>query len=72
MSTPADGAQEPPLAALTLHDLDALFARWNEPRYRAKQVFEAVQKRGVLDPDAMTTLPRTLRTRLAGSLAIGM
>ena len=60
-----DAGREPPLAALSLLDLDALFARWNEPRYRAKQVYEAVQRRGVLDPQEMTTLPLGLRARLA-------
>lgn len=57
--------REPALAALSLQDLDALVARWGEPRYRARQVFEAVQRRGVLDPEDMTTLPLGLRARLA-------
>lgn len=56
-----EAGREPPLAALTLHELDALFAHWGEPRFRAKQVFEAVQRRGILDPQEMTTLPLSLR-----------
>lgn len=61
--------REPALAGRSLHDLDALFAGWSEPRYRARQVFEAVQRRGVLDPEEMTTLPRGLRTRLTEEVA---
>lgn len=61
----SDGVgRKPPLAAFSLLDLDALFAHWGEPRFRAKQVFEAVQRRAVLDPAEMTTLPLGLRTRL--------
>ena len=69
MSTNPGGADVPALAALSLHDLDALLARFDEPRYRAKQVFEAVQRRAVLDPEEMTTLPRSLRARLTETVA---
>ncbi|MCA9534168.1 MAG: 23S rRNA (adenine(2503)-C(2))-methyltransferase RlmN [Myxococcales bacterium] len=37
---------------------------WGEPRYRGLQVFQWIHQRGVLDPDAMTNLPKTLRARL--------
>lgn len=65
MSANPRDAPRTALSAVSLHDLDALFAGWGEPRYRAQQVFEAVQRRGVLDPMEMTTLPRGLRARLA-------
>jgi 23S rRNA (adenine2503-C2)-methyltransferase len=39
-------------------------AEWGEPRYRAAQVFRWIHQRGVLDPAAMTDLPKRLRARL--------
>lgn len=45
---------------------EAVLRAWGEPRYRAKQVFAWIHRRGVFDPAAMTDLPETLRTRLAG------
>ena len=44
--------------------LAARLAEWGEPRYRADQVFFWVYQRGVVEPAAMTSLPRTLRERL--------
>jgi 23S rRNA (adenine2503-C2)-methyltransferase len=41
-------------------------AEWGEPRYRAGQVFRWIHHRGVLDPSAMTDLPKRLRERLEG------
>lgn len=41
-----------------------VLAAWGEPRYRAKQVFAWIHRRGVLDPTAMTDLPASLRERL--------
>ncbi|MFW6050422.1 MAG: 23S rRNA (adenine(2503)-C(2))-methyltransferase RlmN [Myxococcota bacterium] len=38
---------------------------WGEPRFRARQVFSWIHRQGVLDPGAMTTLPKGLRARLA-------
>ncbi|MHC5010113.1 MAG: dual-specificity RNA methyltransferase RlmN [Planctomycetota bacterium] len=53
------------LSGLTLDAMEALLVSWGEPRYRAKQVFHAVQRESQLDPVAMTVLPRPLRERLA-------
>lgn len=38
---------------------------WGEPAYRAVQVFRWIHARGVLDPEMMTDLPKSLRARLA-------
>lgn len=46
-------------------DWERLLASWNQPRYRAQQVFRWIFAQGVLDPDKMTNLPKTLRERLA-------
>jgi 23S rRNA (adenine2503-C2)-methyltransferase len=42
-----------------------LLAGWGEPGYRALQVFRWIHQRGVLEPERMSDLPKTLRVRLA-------
>jgi 23S rRNA (adenine2503-C2)-methyltransferase len=42
-----------------------LLSSWGEPRYRALQVFHWIHQRGVADPEGMSDLPKSLRTRLA-------
>ena len=37
---------------------------WGEPRYRGKQIFDWIHRRGVLDPDEMSNVPKRLRERL--------
>lgn len=37
---------------------------WGEPAYRGRQIFDWIHRQGVLDPDQMTNLPKTLRQRL--------
>lgn len=54
-----------PLAGLTLDVLEVLVATLGEPRYRAAQIFHAVQREGRTDAAAITTLPKALRERLA-------
>lgn len=46
-------------------DWQALLGQWNEPAYRAKQLFKWIFVNGVLDPNRMTNLPQGLRERLA-------
>jgi 23S rRNA (adenine2503-C2)-methyltransferase len=60
----------PPLAAPT-GPLERLPEEWAEamlrlgqPRYRGLAVFRWIHQRGVLDPERMSDLPRTLRERL--------
>ena len=58
-----------------LYDLDlpaltALLAKWGEPTYRARQLWEWLYIHLTTDFDAMTNLPRTLRTRLAAETII--
>jgi 23S rRNA (adenine2503-C2)-methyltransferase len=43
---------------------------FGEPPYRARQVFHAIYQEGLRDYGSMTTLPRPLRQRLAGHLAL--
>ena len=62
----------PPATALERlpEEWSAQLEAWGEPKYRGKQVFEWLHKKGVLDPNAMTNLPRSLRERLATDLVI--
>jgi 23S rRNA (adenine2503-C2)-methyltransferase len=56
----------PSLQALSRlpEDWQTLLGTWNEPTYRAKQLFRWIFAQGVLDPDKMTNLPQSLRDRL--------
>ena len=45
--------------------LEALVAGLGEPRFRGRQLYDAVHRRRVLDVAAMTDLPKRLRERLA-------
>jgi 23S rRNA (adenine2503-C2)-methyltransferase len=61
-----------PTLAAPLHPLERLpeewadvLVSWGEPSYRGKQVFDWIHRRGVVEPDAMTNLPKSLRARLA-------
>ncbi|MEW6457531.1 MAG: 23S rRNA (adenine(2503)-C(2))-methyltransferase RlmN [Bacillota bacterium] len=59
------------LKDLTLSELEALTARYGEPRYRARQLAEWVFKRGALSLSEMTNLPAGFRERLAGEAVVG-
>jgi 23S rRNA (adenine2503-C2)-methyltransferase len=43
---------------------EASVRAWGEPKYRGKQIFEWIHRRGVLDPDEMSNIPKRLRERL--------
>jgi 23S rRNA (adenine2503-C2)-methyltransferase len=47
-----------------------LLAGWNEPRYRARQVWEWLYRKLADDPAQMTNLPKSLRQRLAAETTI--
>lgn len=52
--------------------LEEILARLGQPRYRAAQVLKQVYGRRVRSIDAMTDLPRELRTALASEITIGV
>lgn len=59
-----------------LYDLDftalqSLLAGWGEPPYRARQLWEWLYVHLADDPDQMTSLPQSLRRRLAAETSIG-
>lgn len=60
----------PDLAGLGVADLEALLTTRGLPRFRARQVFQWIWKRGVTSFDAMTNLPRELRASLAEAFRI--
>jgi 23S rRNA (adenine2503-C2)-methyltransferase len=53
------------LRSLTLPQLEAVFAEWSEPRFRAKQLYEWLWAKSATHLDQMTNLPKALREKLA-------
>jgi len=53
------------LAELELRDLEAALVERGQPRFRARQIFSWIYRRGISDVEAMTDLPRDLRGTLA-------
>ena len=49
---------------LDLQELTALLAEWDEPAYRARQIWEAIYSQLKSNPDDFSTLPLALRARL--------
>lgn len=60
----------PDLAALDRADLEGAFAERGWERFRARQVFAWIYRKGVTDVEAMTNLPRDLRTAVAEAFRI--
>jgi len=58
------------LAELDLAELEAAFASRGLERFRARQVFAWIYRRGVTDVEAMTDLPRDLRVSLSAAFTI--
>jgi len=50
---------------LSLPELESMVLSWNEPAYRAKQIWTGIYQHLVTDPGAFTTLPASLRKRLS-------
>jgi 23S rRNA (adenine2503-C2)-methyltransferase len=59
------------LAGLERPVLEALLADMGVERFRAEQIFNWIYRRGVTAIDAMTDLPRHLRTTLSARLKLG-
>jgi 23S rRNA (adenine2503-C2)-methyltransferase len=55
----------PALLGLFPEELEPIFRQWDEPPYRAHQLFRWLHHRAELDPDRMTDLPAALRERLS-------
>ncbi len=61
----------PILSNATLSELTELMHSWDQPAFRARQIYHQLYVNLVDDPDAMTDLPRSLRQRLATETRIG-
>src|SRR5262249_54055993 len=57
------------LVGMSPSELEALMARWGEPRFRARQIGRWLFRDDVFDPRAMRDLPLRLRERLAAEMA---
>jgi 23S rRNA (adenine2503-C2)-methyltransferase len=51
---------------------EALAVEWGLPRYRGRQIFDALHRQGVRDYSAMRVLPKDLRERLARELPLAL
>jgi len=64
MSEPLNISSRVFLFDLNLKTLEELFASWGEPVYRARQLWHAVYVELVPNFEAISTFPKSLRTRL--------
>lgn len=58
-------SQPPSIYDLSLPELEEIIAAWEEPAYRAQQIWHALYVMLVERADQITTLPKELRARLA-------
>lgn len=56
---------KPDIRSRSLTELETLLAFWSEPRFRAKQVYEWLWVKGATDWEAMSNVPKALKTQLA-------
>ncbi|MBL8063130.1 MAG: 23S rRNA (adenine(2503)-C(2))-methyltransferase RlmN [Anaerolineales bacterium] len=54
---------------LDLPSLETLLKNWNEPTYRAKQIWQGLYQHLYSTPDQFTNLPTSLRSKLAEELS---
>jgi len=58
--------QQPLIYDYNYSDFERLFEEWDEPAYRARQVWQGIYTNLWNQPEQFTSLPRTLRDKLAG------
>lgn len=69
---PAPGpARLPALRAMTLEEMTSLVEAGRFPKYRSKQLFDWVYRHDAPDFDAMTNLPKAMRSWLAEHVVLG-
>jgi 23S rRNA (adenine2503-C2)-methyltransferase len=54
---------------LDLPELEDLLNSWGQPAYRAEQIWQGLYQKFYSEPDQFTSLPKTLRQRLADQFA---
>jgi 23S rRNA (adenine2503-C2)-methyltransferase len=57
---------------LDFSSLQTLLQNWGEPAYRARQIWEWLYVHLATDFEQMTNLPKSLRERLAATMAVGV
>ena len=57
--------QQTDIRTISLSNLEVLFASWDQPRFRAKQVYEWLWAKGATDWESMTNVPKALRAKMA-------
>ena len=55
---------------LTVAGWEALAGSWGQPRYRGRQIFEALHRQGIRDYARIGVLPKDLRERLAAEMPV--
>lgn len=65
------GSRRLDIRSLDEHHLEELVASLGLPRFRARQIYDWVWKRGVTSFDEMTNLPKALREQLAQVATLG-
>jgi len=61
----APAGQPVDLLSLKLDEIEQVLAQYDEPAYRARQLFKWLHGRGILDPLQWSDLPQALRGKLA-------
>lgn len=59
------------LIGLELPEIEALLGA-EQPKFRAQQIYDAVYRRRVIDFGGISNLPKPLRERLSGEIALGL
>jgi 23S rRNA (adenine2503-C2)-methyltransferase len=59
------------LVGMELSDVEALLGP-QEPKFRARQIYDALYRQRVGELDAITNLPKALRARLSGEVPLGL
>lgn len=67
MSIPTSPTAAPALTGMLPDELAAELASWGEPRYRAEQIHDWVFQKRAVSYEAMTSLSKSLRSRLVAS-----
>ncbi|MEL6672099.1 MAG: 23S rRNA (adenine(2503)-C(2))-methyltransferase RlmN [Bacteroidota bacterium] len=61
----------PNIRALSLEELQQLMQEWQEPKFRARQIYDWLWKQGVGSFEEMTNLGKKLRQKLSETYVIG-
>jgi len=60
------------LLGMSLAELTAVLARWDQPAFRARQLYQQLYRRQCMELDAMTNLAKSLRRELAACCRIAL